>query len=52
MVGTGPYAQLLRTRFELAARRLGLSPANDRHILDTSRFRAPAPAASQLTLDF
>jgi DNA repair photolyase len=52
MVGTGPYAQLLRTRFELAARRLGLSPANDRHILDPSRFRAPVPAASQLTLDF
>ena len=52
MIGTGPYAQLLRTRFELAARRLGLSPANDRHILDTSKFRAPVPAASQLTLDF
>jgi DNA repair photolyase len=52
MVGTGPYAQLLHTRFELAARRLGLSPANDRHILDTSKFRAPVPAASQLTLDF
>jgi DNA repair photolyase len=52
MIGTGPYAQLLRTRFELAARRLGLSPAADRHILDPSRFRAPVPAASQLRLDF
>ena len=52
MVGTGPYAELLRTRFELAARRLGLSPASDRHVLDTSKFRAPGPAASQLTLEF
>ena len=52
MVGTGPYAELLRTRFELAARRLGLSTASDRHVLDTSKFRAPGPAASQLTLEF
>ncbi|MGC1388085.1 MAG: PA0069 family radical SAM protein [Steroidobacteraceae bacterium] len=52
MVGTGPVAELLRTRFELAARRLGLSPAGDRHVLDTSKFRRPGPAASQLTLEF
>ena len=52
MVGTGPYADLLRTRFELAARRLGLSPASDRHELDVSKFRAPMPATSQLTLGF
>jgi DNA repair photolyase len=51
MVGTGPFAELLRTRFELAARRLRLSPASDRHVLDTSKFRAPGPAASQLTLE-
>jgi hypothetical protein len=29
-----------------------LSRASDRHILDTSKFRAPGPAASQLTLEF
>jgi DNA repair photolyase len=52
MVGTGPYAQLLRRRFGLAARRLGLSSASDRHALDTSKFRAPVAAAAQLTLDF
>ena len=52
MVGTGPFAELLRTRFELAARRLRLSPASDRHVLDTTKFRAPGPAASQLTLEF
>jgi len=51
MVGTGPFAELLRTRFELAARRLRLSPASDRHVLDTTKFRAPGPAASQLTLE-
>lgn len=49
MRGTGPYAQLLRGRFRLAARRLNLlSPARD--TLDTSRFRAPGPAAAQLNL--
>jgi DNA repair photolyase len=52
MRGTGPYAELLRTRFELAARKLGLSPASDRHELDTSLFRPPTPVASQLTLGF
>ncbi len=52
MVGTGPYAELLGARFELAARRLGLSRADDRHVLETSKFRAPAPAASQLSLEF
>jgi len=52
MVGTGPYADLLRTRFELAARRLRLAPGSDRHLLDTSKFRAPVPATSQLTLGF
>src|SRR5208337_16113 len=36
MTGTGPYAGLLRTRFELAARKLGLIPSSDRHDLDTS----------------
>ena len=45
MKGTGPYAELLRARFELAARKLGLIPSGDRHELDTSLFRPPAPGA-------
>jgi len=49
MRGNGAYAELLRTRFELAARKLGLSPASERHELDTSLFRPPTPGA-QLTL--
>lgn len=49
MRGTGAYAELLRTRFELASRKLGFSPASGRHELDTSLFRPPAPGA-QLAL--
>jgi DNA repair photolyase len=41
MRGTGPYAELLRTRFELARRRLGFDNAEDRHDLNTSLFRPP-----------
>jgi DNA repair photolyase len=52
MKGTGPYAELLRARFELAARKLGLIPSGDRHDLDTSLFRPPAAGAAQLTLGF
>jgi DNA repair photolyase len=52
MKGTGPYAELLRARFELAARKLGLIPSGDRHHLDTSLFRPPAAGAAQLTLGF
>jgi len=52
MKGTGPYAELLRTRFELAARKLGLIPSGDRHDLDTSLFRPPPADAAQLTLGF
>ena len=52
MEGTGPYAELLRSRFELAARRLGLLPSGDRHELDTSLFRPPAAGAAQMTLGF
>jgi DNA repair photolyase len=51
MRGTGPYAELLRTRFELAARKLGFAAGGDRHDLNTGLFRPPA-AASQLTLGF
>jgi DNA repair photolyase len=49
MTGTGAYAQLLRTRFELARRRLGMEDAEARHELTTSLFRAPA-AGPQLSL--
>ncbi len=52
MEGTGPYAELLRTRFELAARKLGLLPSGDRHELDTSLFRPPTAGAAQMSLGF
>jgi len=52
MRGSGPYADLLRARFELAVRKLGLHSACDRHELDTSMFRPPTPAAAQMTLGF
>jgi DNA repair photolyase len=44
MRGTGPYAELLRRRFHIACRRLGLNSA-PRVALDTTRFTAPVPAA-------
>jgi DNA repair photolyase len=50
MKGTGAYAELLRARFELAVRKLGLETADARYDLDTSKFRPPGPAGSQLTL--
>src|SRR3984885_8336278 len=52
MSGTGPYAELLRTRFELARRKCGFDSARDRHDLDVSLFRPPAADQSQLTLGF
>lgn len=42
MKGTGPWADLLRQRFANACARLGLN--RERLVLDTSRFRPPAPA--------
>jgi DNA repair photolyase len=42
MRGTGPWAKLLRDRFHLARRRLGLSSAGELPPLDISRFRPPA----------
>jgi DNA repair photolyase len=51
MRGTGPYAELLRARFALAARKLGFDPAGDRHDLATHLFRPPSPSP-QLTLGF
>jgi len=50
MRGTGPYADLLRTRFELAKRKLGFAGADERYELDTSLFRPPIKATAQLSL--
>ena len=50
MRGTGAYAELLRTRFKVAAHRLGLdSPRNV--ALDRTLFRPPGPAGAQLQLE-
>jgi hypothetical protein len=46
MGGQGEFADLIRKRFALACRRLGLDAERDLP-LDTTRFRAPArPAAT------
>ncbi|HTZ35778.1 MAG TPA: PA0069 family radical SAM protein [Stellaceae bacterium] len=49
MVGDGPYAEMLRLRFERACRRLGL---DRRHgaALDTTSFRPPPQQGDQLAL--
>ena len=52
MSGTGPYAELLRMRFELARRKSGFDSARERYELTTELFRPPAPDQSQLTLGF
>jgi DNA repair photolyase len=52
MVGTGPYAELLRTRFELARRKCGFGDAHERHDLRTDLFRPPTRDQAQLTLGF
>jgi DNA repair photolyase len=51
MRGTGPYAELLRKRFELASRKLGFVESGDRHDLATDFFRPPR-TMPQLSLDF
>jgi DNA repair photolyase len=50
MRGTGPYAELLRTRFQVACRRLGLDSSRST-VLETHHFRRPGPASSQLQLE-
>ncbi|HKZ74114.1 MAG TPA: PA0069 family radical SAM protein [Steroidobacteraceae bacterium] len=50
MRGTGPYAELLRTRFQLACRRLGLNAARGGR-LTTRHFRPPTPTGGQMGLD-
>lgn len=45
MRGDGPYAEMLRKRFEVACRRHGLT--RERPKLDTTAFRPPQPANAQ-----
>jgi DNA repair photolyase len=52
MRGTGPYAELLRTRFDLAKRKLGFDDAEERYELNTQLFRPPRPDTPQLSLGF
>jgi DNA repair photolyase len=49
MRGTGPYAEMLRLRFEAARRRFGLERGRAWQ-LDTTRFRKPAQKGDQLAL--
>ena len=51
MRGTGPVAQLIRSRFQVAHRRLGLD-AIERLRLDTTLFRPPGVAGAQMDLGF
>lgn len=51
MRGTGPYAELLRRRFDLAKRKLGFECSEDRYELNTGAFRRPNNTP-QMTLDF
>jgi DNA repair photolyase len=48
--GTGPVAELLRQRFELAAKRLGLRRQDAGWDLRADAFRPPTPPGSQLAL--
>jgi DNA repair photolyase len=49
MTGSGPYAEMLRLRFERACRRLGFD-RRGLEPLDTTRFRPPPQANAQLSL--
>jgi DNA repair photolyase len=49
MTGIGPYADLLRVRFDRACRKLGFGQRTT-DLLDTSRFRPPAQTGDQLSL--
>lgn len=48
MRGTGPVAELIAVRFKAAIKRYGLD--QQRHVLDTTKFRVPADARRQLEL--
>jgi DNA repair photolyase len=49
MRGTGPYAELIRRRFEIASRKLGFSGKEERQRLNTRVFRPPT-TSPQLAL--
>jgi len=49
MRGTGPYAELLRRRFEIASRKLGFCASDERQRLNTQAFRPPT-TSPQLSL--
>jgi DNA repair photolyase len=49
MRGTGPYAQLLQKRFEIASRKLGFGGKDERQDLNTQAFRPPG-RGGQMTL--
>jgi DNA repair photolyase len=49
MTGSGPYAEMLRLRFERACRKLGFDQRTTEP-LDTSRFRRPPQKGDQLAL--
>jgi DNA repair photolyase len=49
MTGAGPYADMLRVRFDRACRKLGLNQRTT-NPLDTTRFRPPPQTGDQLTL--
>jgi DNA repair photolyase len=51
MRGSGPFAELVRRRFEVACRRHGLNTVR-RVPLDTELFRSPSAPAAQLGLGF
>jgi DNA repair photolyase len=51
MRGTGPFADLVRRRFDVACRRLALNTARSTP-LDTSLFRPPELPGAQLDLSF
>jgi len=50
MRGSGPYAEMLRLRFERACRRLKLNERERGYRLDTGKFRRPPQRGDQLSL--
>jgi DNA repair photolyase len=50
MIGTGPYAEMLQTRFAAACKRLHLNERRRGLSLDTSQFRRPPQKGDQLVL--
>jgi DNA repair photolyase len=50
MTGTGPYAELLRLRFEKACHRLGLNQRRSAFDLDKTQFKKPVGKGEQLSL--